>query len=122
MTPEGQKSATYGQIINFTEPAASTGYKRLLMSPENLSSLNQAKDAQIKNTDYNLSFPIPDKGQEYGKAVAIGFFESASATYPYFSAELKEEVTLGPKSTLVIYKDDFTVKLTAEKATENSTG
>lgn len=113
----------FGIIENFTEPDKdTTGYRRLKMSEDNLSALTAADKAEITNSEYNLSFPVPNKGQEYGKAVAIGFFESDTAEHPYYTAELKEEVTLGPKSTLVIYKDDFSVKLASAKAQESSTG
>ena len=104
---------TDGTIKNFTEPAASTGYHRLEMSQEQESWLDPAANATIKNTTYNLAFPVPNKGQQYGSAKAIGFFESKTAQKPYFVANLTEEVTLGLKTTLVIYKNDFTTTLTA---------
>lgn len=102
-----------GSITNFTEPAASTGYHRLQMSEDAGSSLNPADGAKITNKDYNLAFPVPDKGQQYGSAVAIGFFDSKDAPKPYFTAKLKQEQTLGLKTTLVIYKNDFSTTLTA---------
>lgn len=104
---------TDGTIKNFTEPEASTGYHRLEMSVLQESWLDPAANATIKNTTYNLAFPVPNKGQQYGSAKAIGFFESKTAEKPYFVANLTEEVTLGLKATLVIYKNDFTTTLTA---------
>ena len=104
---------TDGTIKNFTEPSASTGYHRLEMSQAQESWLDPAANATIKNTTYNFAFPVPNKGQQYGSAKAIGFFESSSAPKPYFVANLTEEVTLGLKATLVIYKNDFTTTLTA---------
>ena len=102
-----------GIITNFTEPAASTGYLRLQMSEDAGSALNPAAGAKITNKDYNLAFPVPDKGQQYGSAVAIGFFDSKDAPNPYFTAKLKQAQTLGLKTTLVIYKNDFSTTLTA---------
>ena len=102
-----------GSITNFTEPAASTGYHRLQMSDDAGSALNPAAGAKITNKDYNLAFPVPDKGQQYGSAVAIGFFDSKDAPKPYFTAKLKQAQTLGLKTTLVIYKNDFSTTLTA---------
>ena len=102
-----------GSITNFTEPAASTGYLRLRMSEDAGSSLNPAAGAKITNKDYNLAFPVPDKGQQYGSAVAIGFFDSKDAPKPYFTAKLKQAQTLGLKTTLVIYKNDFSTTMTA---------
>ena len=104
---------TDGTIKNFTEPAASTGYHRLEMSQEQESWLDPAANSTIKNTTYNLAFPVPNKGQQYGSAKAIGFFESNTAQKPYFVANLTEEVMLGLKATLVIYKNDFSTTLTA---------
>lgn len=102
-----------GSIINFTEPEASTGYRRLQMSEDAGANLNPAEGAKITNKDYNLAFPVPNKGQQYGTAVAIGFFISKDATKPYFTAKLKQAQTLGLKTTLVIYKNDFSTTLTA---------
>lgn len=104
---------TDGSIANFTEPAASTGYLRLRMIEDAGSSLNPADGAKITNAKYNLAFPVPDKGQQYGSAVAIGFFDSKDAAKPYFVAKLKQAQTLGLKTTLVIYKNDFSTTLTA---------
>lgn len=108
---------TDGSITNFTEPAASTGYFRLQMSADAGADLNSAENAKITNKDYNLAFPVPDKGQQYGKAVAIGFFDSKDAAKPYFTAKLKQEQTLGLKTTLVVYKNDFSTTLTATDVT-----
>lgn len=102
-----------GVITNFTEPAASTGYHRVKMDADHFSALDPAADSAIKNATYNLTFPVPNKGQQFGSAKAIGFFDSANAANPYFTAMLTEEQTLGLKTTLVIYKNDFTTTLTA---------
>lgn len=102
-----------GRITNFTEPAASTGYRRIKLSTENYAILDLAANSAIKNSMYNLAFPVPNKGQQYGSAKAIGFFTSESGGKPYFTAMLKAEQTLGLKTTLVIYKNDFTTTLTA---------
>lgn len=106
-----------GIITNFTEPAPDTGYHRLQMSEDAGSALNPAAGAKITNKDYNLAFPVPDKGQQYGSAVAIGFFDSKDAPKPYFTAKLKQAQTLGLKTTLVIYKNDFSTTLTATETT-----
>ena len=102
-----------GSIINFTEPEASTGYRRVQMSEDAGTNLTTAEGAKITNKDYNIAFPVPNKGQQYGSAVAIGFFINKDATKPYFTAKLKQAQTLGLKTTLVIYKNDFSTTLTA---------
>lgn len=105
--------STAGAITNFTEPTAATGYRRIKLSAENYAILDPAANSAIKNSMYNLAFPVPNKGQQYGSAKAIGFFTSESGGTPYFSAMLSAEQTLGLKTTLVIYKNDFTTTLTA---------
>ena len=102
-----------GAITNFTEPAAATGYRRIKLSAENYAILDPAANSAIKNSTYNLAFPFPNKGQQYGSAKAIGFFTSESGGTPYFTAMLTAEQTLGLKTTLVIYKNDFSTTLTA---------
>ena len=102
-----------GVITNFTEPAASTGYRRIKMNAEHSSALDPAANSSIKNGTYNLAFPVPNKGQQYGSAKAIGFFDTESGGTPYFTAMLTAEQTLGLKTTLVIYKNDFSTTLTA---------
>lgn len=102
-----------GVITNFTEPDAATGYQRIKMDADHSSALDAAAGATIKNGTYNLAFPVPNKDQQYGSAKAIGFFDSADAANPYFTAMLTEEHTLGLKTTLVIYKNDFSTTLTA---------
>ena len=113
--------STGGEIINFNEPADSTGYLRLKMDSSASSGLDVASGAKITNTEYNLSFPVPNKGKSYGSAVAIGFFEGKTDGAPYFAAKLKEPVALGTKATLVIYKNDFTTTLTATETTNTAT-
>ena len=105
--------STTGAITNFTEPAEATGYRRIKLSAENYAILDNAANSVIKNSMYNLAFPVPNKGQQYGSAKAVGFFTSESGGRPYFTAMLTAEQTLGLKTTLVIYKNDFTTTLTA---------
>lgn len=110
-----------GSITNFTEPAAITGYLRLQISEDAGADLDSASGAKITNSKYNFAFPVPDKGQQYGSAVAIGFFDSKDAPQPYFTAKLKQAQTLGLKTTLVIYKNDFSTTLTATETTATGT-
>ena len=110
-----------GIITNFTEPAGSTGYLRLQISEDAGADLDSAAGAKITNSKYNFAFPVPDKGQQYGSAVAIGFFDSKDADKPYFTAKLKQAQTLGLKTTLVIYKNDFSTTLTATETTATET-
>ena len=113
---------TNGQISNFTEPAASTGYKRVPLTDEALSSMDAASGAQIKNGTYNIAFPVPNKDSQYGTATHIGVFEVATGGTPTITAALSESQTLGLKATLVLYKNDFTATLTATDTASNAAG
>lgn len=111
-----------GVITNFTEPAASTGYKRVPLTDEALSSMDAASGAQIKNGTYNIAFPVPNKDSQYGTATHIGVFEVATGGTPTITAALSEPQTLGLKATLVLYKNDFTATLTATDTASNAAG
>ena len=113
---------TNGQISNFTEPAASTGYKRVPLTDEALSSMDAASGAQIKNGTYNIAFPVPNKDSQYGTATHIGVFEVATGGTPTITAALSAPQTLGLKATLVLYKNDFTATLTATDTANNAAG
>ena len=113
---------TNGQISNFTEPDPSTGYKRVPLTEEALSSMDAASGAQIKNGTYNIAFPVPNKESQYGTATHIGVFEVATGGTPTITAALSEPQTLGLKATLVLYKNDFIATLTATDTASNAAG
>ena len=111
-----------GIITNFTEPDPSTGYKRVPLTDEALSSMDEASGAKITNSKYNIAFPIPNKGSQYGTAAYIGVFEVSEEGNPTIAAKLSEPQPLGPKSTLVLYKNDFIATLTATDTASNAAG
>ena len=111
-----------GVITNFMEPAESTGYKRVPLTEEALSEMDRASGAKITNSKYNIAFPVPNKESQYGSAVYIGVFEVDKGGTPTIAAKLSEPQTLGPKSTLVIYKNDFTATLKATDTASNAAG
>lgn len=111
-----------GVISNFTEPDASTGYKRVPLTDEALSSMDAASGAQIKNGKYNIAFPVPNKESQYGTATHIGVFEVATGGTPTITAALSAPQALGLKATLVLYKNDFTATLTATDTASNAAG
>lgn len=113
---------TNGQISNFTEPDASTGYKRVPLTEEALSSMDAASGAQIKNGTYNIAFPVPNKDSQYGTATYIGVFETGKGGTPTIAAKLSKPQALGLKATLVLYKNDFTATLTATDTASNAAG
>ena len=111
-----------GVITKFTEPDPSTGYKRVPLTDDALSSMDAASGAQIKNGTYNIAFPVPNKESQYGTATHIGVFEVATGGTPTITAALSEPQTLGLKATLVLYKNDFTATLTATDTASNAAG
>ena len=111
-----------GVITKFTEPAESTGYKRVPLTEEALSAMDSASGAKTTNSKYNIAFPVPNKDSQYGSATYIGVFEVDKGGTPTIAAALSEPQTLGPKSTLVIYKNDFTATLTATDTASNAAG
>ena len=113
---------TNGQISNFTEPNESTGYKRVPLTEEALSAMDRASGAKIKNSKYNIAFPIPNKESQYGTATYIGVFETDIGGEPTIAAKLSEPQPLGLKATLVLYKNDFTATLTATDTASNAAG
>ena len=111
-----------GVITNFTEPDPSTGYKRVPLTEEALSAMDSASGAKTTNSKYNIAFPVPNKDSQYGTATHIGVFEVAKEGKPTITAALSEPQTLGLKSTLVIYKNDFTATLKATDTASNAAG
>ena len=119
-TPELNKDT--GVITNFKEPDESTGYKRVPLTEEALSEMDRASGAKITNSKYNIAFPVPNKESQYGSAVYIGVFETDIGGNPTIAAKLSAPQTLGPKSTLVLYKNDFTATLKATDTASNAAG
>ena len=111
-----------GVITKFTEPNPATGYKRVPLTDEALSSMDAASGAQIKNGTYNIAFPVPNKDSQYGTATHIGVFEVATGGTPTITAALSAPQALGLKATLVLYKNDFTATLTATDTASNAAG
>ena len=119
-TPELDKDS--GKITKFTEPNELTGYSRVPLTDEALSSMDTASGAQITNSKYNIAFPVPNKESEYGAATYIGVFEVPKGGTPTIAVKLSQPQTLGLKATLVVYKNDFTAKLTATDTASNAAG
>ena len=119
-TPELDKDT--GAITKFTEPNELTGYKRVPLTEEALSAMDSASGAKIKNSKYNIAFPVPNKESQYGTATYIGVFETEKGGSPTIAAKLSEPKTLGLKATLVLYKNDFTATLTATDTASNAAG
>ena len=111
-----------GVITNFKEPDEPTGYKRVPLTEEALSEMDRASNAKITNSKYNIAFPIPNKESQYGTATYIGVFEVDKGGEPTIAAKLSEPQPLGPKSTLVLYKNDFTATLKATDTASNAAG
>lgn len=100
-----------GECTAFPEPAASTGYKRLK------AEMDAAAAGSITNGSTNLTWDAPNEGQSFGKATHIGLFSAETGGLPIMVMALTEEVTLGLKNTLILYKGKLTTSLTATDAT-----
>lgn len=100
-----------GECTAFPEPAASTGYKRLK------AEMDAAANSSITNGTVNLTWDAPNEGQSFGKATHIGLFSAETGGLPIMVMALTEEVTLGLKNTLILYKGKLTTSLTAADAT-----
>lgn len=100
-----------GECTAFPEPAASTGYKRLK------AEMDAAAAGSITNGSTNLTWDAPNEGQSFGKATHIGLFSAETGGLPIMVMALTEEVTLGLKNTLILYKGKLTTSLTATDVT-----
>lgn len=96
-----------GECTAFPEPAASTGYKRLK------AEMDAAAAGSITNGSTNLTWDAPNEGQQFGKATHIGLFSAETGGLPIMVMALTEEVTLGLKNTLILYKGKLSTSLTA---------
>lgn len=99
-----------GECTAFPKPAASTGYKRLK------AEMDAAANSSITNGTVNLTWDAPNEGQQFGKATHIGLFSAETGGLPIMVMALTEEVTLGLKNTLILYKGKLTTALSANDA------
>lgn len=99
-----------GECTAFPEPAASTGYKRLK------AEMDAAANSSITNGTVNLTWDAPNEGQSFDKATHIGLFSAETGGLPIMVMALTEEVTLGLKNTLILYKGKLTTALSANDA------
>lgn len=99
-----------GECTVFPEPTASTGYKRLK------AEMDAAAAGSITNGSTNLTWDAPNEGQSFGKATHIGLFSVEKGGLPIMVMALTEEVTLGLKNTLILYKGKLTTTFTATDA------
>lgn len=109
-TPTGYDD---GDITEFPEPPASTGYKRIKCE------MTAASNGVKKNSEKNLEWPAPDEGQSYGQATHIGIFGASGDLLG--AIPLTTPVTLGLKNTLIIYKNKFTASMTVTDAAATET-
>ncbi len=99
-----------GECTTFTEPDASTGYRRLK------AEMDAAVSGSITNGSVNLMWGAPNEGQQFGKATHIGLFKAQTGSdLPIAVFPLESEVTLGLKNTLILYKGKLTTTFVAEE-------
>lgn len=71
---------------NFSEPASSTGYKRV-----QLSVMGTASDGQIQNSDIIF---FPESLEAWGTITHFGVFTNSSGNTPHYVGALNEAVTI----------------------------
>lgn len=80
---------------NVTEPAASTGYKRMP-----LSAMGSASNAQISNTDIIF---FPESLASWGTITHFVVYTSQNASTPIYYGELTEAVSI-PQGYVPIFR------------------
>ena len=91
---------------NFSEPAPSTGYKRV-----QLSNMGTASDGQIKTTDYIFMFEVLS---DIGRVTHFGIFTTSSASTsptPIFWGELNTPLPLTTGKVPLIRTGDLKIGL-----------
>lgn len=91
---------------NFTEPASSTGYRRIQM--ENMGT---ASDGQIENTDYFFHF---EALSDIGTVTHFGIFTTSSASTPIFWGELNTPLEITTGKVPLIRTGDLKIGLDKE--------
>lgn len=114
---------TTGVITNFTEPAASTGYKRTRLGINGNSAtyvMDAAANNEIKNgTNFIFFDEAVEGGGGFGTVTWFGLFSNATGGAPLLAGELTAPVTVAEKHVLLFRPEDLKVTLESTGAEEN---
>ena len=102
------ESPTYGKIINFTEPAPSTGYRRSRLGIHGTEAtyiMDAAKEGSITNGENFIFFDEATPGQGgFGELKWFGLFSTDSPSTdknPVLAGELTTPVTVAAGNVLI---------------------
>ena len=112
------ESPTYGSIINFTEPAPSTGYRRSrlgIQGNEVTYIMDAAKDGSITNGKNFIFFDeATPGGGGFGELKWFGLFSGSDPSTnknPVLAGELTTPVTVPAGNVLIFRPNNLTVSL-----------
>ena len=112
---ENTESPTYGKILNFTEPASSTGYRRSRLgihSNEVTYIMDAAKDGSITNGKNFIFFDeATPGGGGFGELKWFGLFSESSGGSPVLAGELTTPVTVPAGNVLIFRPNNLTVSM-----------
>ena len=115
---ENKESPTYGKILNFTEPASSTGYRRSRLGIQGNDVtyiMDAAKDGSITNGKNFIFFDEATVGGGgFGELKWFGLFsESDPSTNknPVLAGELTTPVTVPAGNVLIFRPNNLTVSM-----------
>lgn len=111
-----------GVITNFTEPAASTGYKRArlgIRGNEATYVMDAAAGNEIKNgTNFIFFDEAVTGGGGFGTVTWFGLFSTATGGAPLLAGELAAPVTVAENHVLLFRSEDLKVTLESSDAGE----
>ena len=112
---ENTESPTYGKILNFTEPASSTGYRRSrlgIQGNEVTYIMDAAKDGSITNGKNFIFFDEATVGGGgFGELKWFGLFSVSSGGAPVLAGELTTPVTVPAGNVLIFRPNNLTVSM-----------
>lgn len=114
-TTQPTQSEVSGAISNFTEPAASTGYRRSRLGLKNNVPtwvMDNAAKNEIKNGENFIFFDeATEGGGGFGEVGWFGLFTAETGGTPLVAGELKTPVTVEEKHVLLFRPGDLKVTM-----------
>ena len=115
---ENKESPTYGKILNFTEPASSTGYRRSRLGIQGNDVtyiMDAAKDGSITNGKNFIFFDEATVGGGgFGELKWFGLFAESTPgpnSKPVLAGELTTPVTVPAGNVLIFRPNNLTVSM-----------
>lgn len=106
---------TDGNIINFTEPASSTGYARSRLGINGIESsyiMDAAKKSSITNgTNFIFFDEATTGGGGFGTVTYFGLFSGKTDGKPILAGELTNSVTVNEGNVLIFRPNNFTISM-----------